>query len=71
MFHGAMTLEELEYDKPGEYKRLKKAGELDDHIVTSPRKNTERMAKFGGFLALAIGLTLIALIIFTMLFGYR
>ncbi len=71
MFHGAMTLEELQYDKPGEYERLKKAGELDDHIVTSPRKNTERMAKFGGFLALAIGLTLIALIVYAMLFGYR
>jgi predicted CXXCH cytochrome family protein len=71
MFHGAMTLEELEYDKPGEYERLKSAGELDDHIVDPPRPNTQRMAKAGGFLALTIGLTLIALILFTMLFGYR
>ena len=71
MFHGAMTLEELEYDKPGEYERLRAAGQLDDHIVPPPRKTTERMAKFGGFLALAIGLILIALIIYTMLFGYR
>jgi len=71
MFHGAMTLEELEYDKPGEYERLRAAGELDDHIVPSPRTSTERMAKIGGFVALAIGLTLIALIVYTMLFGYR
>ena len=71
MFHGAMTLEELKYDKPGEYERLREMGELDDHIVSPPRKGTERMAKFGGFLALTIGLTLIALIIFAMLFGYR
>ena len=71
MFHGAMTLEELEYDKPGEYERLKKSGELDDHIVHPPHKATERMAKLGGFLALTIGLTLIALLVYAMLFGYR
>ncbi len=66
-----MTLEELRYDKPGEYERLEKAGKLEDYIVPPPQKWTRRLAKFGGYLALFIGLTLIGLIIYTMLFGYR
>ena len=71
IFTGRMTVEELQYDKPGEYERLKASGELEEHIVEPIPSYLEKPVKVFGFTALFIGLTLIFLIIYTMLFGYR
>ncbi|MEJ2086048.1 MAG: hypothetical protein P8Y44_10290 [Acidobacteriota bacterium] len=71
IFTGRMPVDELKYDKPGEYERLVERGELDQDVVEPIPQSMERIARIIGFTALFIGLTLIALIIWTMLFGYR
>ena len=47
-------------------------GELEKHLVEPfPNARRTRGSRIFGFTALAIGLTLIALIVYAMLFGYR
>jgi len=71
IFTGRVPLEEFKRDKPREYEELVARGELEAHLVEPYPKKVERAAKVFGFTALAVGLTLIALIIYSMLFGYR
>jgi predicted CXXCH cytochrome family protein len=71
IFTGRVTLDELKYDKPREYEQLMASEERDRYLVDPFPRGAERAFKIFGFIALAIGLTLIALIVFTMLFGYR
>jgi hypothetical protein len=66
-----MTVDELKYDKPGEYERLVKDGTLEEHIVEPIPSYLERPIKIFGFTALFVGLALIFLIVYTMLFGYK
>jgi cytochrome b subunit of formate dehydrogenase len=70
IFTGRVPLEELKRDKPREYKELVERGELDQHLVEAYPTKVERAFKIFGFTALTIGLTLIALIVYSMLFGY-
>ncbi len=71
IFTGRVSLEELQYDKPDEHAELLASGALDQHIVQPLPRPAERAAKTFASLALATGLTLIALIVYTMLIGYR
>jgi hypothetical protein len=71
IFTGRVSLDELKYDKPAEYARLKASGDLERHLVEPFPKQVERGFRVFGFIALAIGLTLIALIVYAMLFAYR
>jgi len=71
IFTGRMTVEELKYDKPAEYQAMVERGALEGRLVDPIPAATERLFKVFGFAALAIGLTLIVLIVYTMLFGYR
>jgi cytochrome b subunit of formate dehydrogenase len=71
IFTGRVPIEELKKDKPREYERLAASGELDDTLVDPYPTRLERAFKIFGFTALAVGLTLIALIVYSMLFGYR
>ena len=71
IFTGRMTVAELEYDKPGEYQALVERGALEAHLVDPIPPATERGFKVFGFIALGVGLTLIVLILYTMLFAYR
>jgi len=71
IFTGRVTLEELKYDKPGEYEQLLADGELDSRLVDPFPGSVEKGFKIFGFVFLFIGLTLIALIVYTMLFSYR
>jgi cytochrome b subunit of formate dehydrogenase len=71
MFTGRVPLEELKYDKPREYEALVASGKLEEHLVDPLPKGVERGFKVFGLTALAIGLTLIALIVYSMIFGYR
>jgi cytochrome b subunit of formate dehydrogenase len=70
IFTGQVTMEELEEDKPREYDAVVQSGR-EDNFVEAVSARRERVFKAFGFTALAIGLTLIGLIIYTMLFGYR
>jgi cytochrome b subunit of formate dehydrogenase/nitrate/TMAO reductase-like tetraheme cytochrome c subunit len=71
IFTGRVPLEELKRDKPREYQQLVERGELDRHLVDPYPKKLERAFKVFAFAALGIGLALIALIVYSMLFGYR
>ena len=71
IFTGQVPLEELKRDKPREYEELVASGRLEDTLVEPYPKTRERALKAFGFAALAVGLTLIGLIVYSMLFGYR
>lgn len=71
IFTGRMTLEELKHDKPDEYAEMVRTGKLEEHLVDPMPEPVARGFKIFGFVALAIGLTLIVLIVYAMLFGYR
>ncbi len=71
IFTGLVPLDELKYDKPGEYEAMRESGELEEHLVDRYPARKERLIRIFGAVALAFGLVLLALIIYTMLFGYR
>ncbi len=71
IFTGRLTIDELKFDKPGEYEHLVATGQLEQHMVDPFPKPVEKGFKIFGFIALATGLILIALIVYAMLFGYR
>jgi len=71
IFTGRMTLEELQHDKPDEYAELVRTGKLEEHLVGPIERRVEHGFKVFGFIALGVGLTLIALILYAMLFAYR
>jgi len=71
IFTGRIPLDEFKYDKPGEYSLAAERGELERRIVDAFPKAVEKGFKTFGFIALAVGLTLIALIVYAMLFAYR
>jgi hypothetical protein len=71
IFTGRITLGELKHDKPDEYAELVRTGELEQHLVAPFPKRIERAFKIFGFAALGVGLTLIGLILYAMLFGYQ
>jgi predicted CXXCH cytochrome family protein len=70
MFTGRVPLDELKADKPREYEELMASG-VEQYIVDPLPEPAQRVAKGFGFTFLTIGLILIILILFTMLFGYR
>lgn len=71
MFTGRVPLDELKRDKPREYEELVASGKLDEHLVRPYPRHLARFYKIFGFFALFVGLTLIALIIYSALFGYH
>jgi len=71
IFTGRVPLEEFKRDKPREYEQMVESGELDRHLADPYPTKLERAFKVFGFTALTIGLTLIGLIIYSVLFGYR
>jgi len=71
IFTGRMTVEELQHDKPDEYAKLVREGKLEEHLVGPMPPTVERGFKAFGFAALAVGLSLIALIVYAMFFAYR
>jgi len=71
IFTGRVPIEELKQDKPGEYEDLVASGKLEEKLVEPYPRRLELGFRILGFTALAVGLTLIALIVYSMLFGYR
>ena len=71
IFTGRVPLEELKHDKPGEYEELMAMDRPEERMAGSmPRRNLLWIKVFG-YTALTVGLTLIGLILYAMLFGYR
>jgi len=71
IFTGRVTLEEFKEDRPREYRRLVESGELEKYITEPMSPAMVKALKVFGFSALTIGLTLVVLIIWAELFGYR
>ncbi|GAB4246632.1 MAG: hypothetical protein Kow00109_22720 [Acidobacteriota bacterium] len=71
IFTGRVPLEELQHDKPAEYEALVSSPEWEKRLAGPISKDRLLLIKIFGFTALTIGLTLIALIIYAMLYVYR
>jgi thiosulfate reductase cytochrome b subunit/uncharacterized protein with PIN domain len=71
IFTGSVPLEELKVDRPREYAELLASGTLEDRIVPPPSPQALRSWRIFGFTALAIGLTLVGLILYAAIFAYR
>ncbi|MBU0743271.1 cytochrome c3 family protein [bacterium] len=70
IFTRRVPLEELKEDRPREYENLVVSGELEGLLVDPQPENRTKWFRIFGFTALAIGLTLIVLIIWAELIGY-
>ncbi|MEW6366926.1 MAG: cytochrome c3 family protein [Acidobacteriota bacterium] len=71
IFTCCVPMDELKYDKPREYDKISAEGEEAERIVRPLPRAVERGFRAFGFVALAVGITLIVLIVYTMLVGYR
>ena len=72
IFTGVVPLDEYKVDRPEEYKYLKESGNLKKQVTLkdfSPKKMM--LVKIFGYSFLAVGISLIILIIYSMLFGYK
>ena len=71
IFTEGVPLEELKHDRPREYQQLVESGELDKLIMPAPLPHVRLKWRRFGFTALGIGLFLIVLMIYAMIFVYR
>jgi cytochrome c551/c552/cytochrome b subunit of formate dehydrogenase len=63
MFTGAVPLEEFKREHALEYKRLVESGQLAKHLVDAPSRPMTLGSKILGFTLIAIGLTLLVLVL--------
>jgi predicted CXXCH cytochrome family protein len=72
IFTGVTSLEEYKATRPREYEALKASGALRKVMVTKriPPK-WEKAIRVAGFLFLSVGVILVVLIIYSVLFGYK
>jgi cytochrome b subunit of formate dehydrogenase len=71
IFTEGMPLEEFQRDRPREYQHLEESGQLESVLMPAPAATDVRFWRRIGYTALTVGLILIALINYSMLFGYR
>jgi cytochrome b subunit of formate dehydrogenase len=71
IFTGRVPLEELKYDRPREYSRLIKREGFENSLVGAPPVWLERAARILGFTFLGIGLFIVVLIIYSVVFAYQ
>ncbi len=72
IFTGLVPVEEYMKDRPEDYAELKKSGALKKIVVKEYiSKRRERFINVLGFTFLSIGIILILLIIYSVLFGYK
>ena len=70
IFTGHLPLETFKHERPREYQELLDSGKLEDAIVEKQySKENMRLVRTFGFLALGVGVILIALIIYTFITG--
>jgi cytochrome b subunit of formate dehydrogenase len=72
IFTGIVPLDHYRADRPREYEELKESGELRKRVVMGGiSERWEKIVFVGGLVFLGVGITLITLIIYSVLFGYR
>jgi cytochrome b subunit of formate dehydrogenase len=64
MFTGRMPVEEFAHDHGVEYRRLVETGEIDKYLTDAPPQPLTTMSKVLGFTLIAIGLSLLGLVLF-------
>jgi hypothetical protein len=72
IFTGLVPLDHYRHDRPDDYKYLKESGKLKKAVILTdipPRKML--LIRIFGFTFLAIGLSIVVLIIYSMLVGYK
>jgi cytochrome b subunit of formate dehydrogenase len=69
IFTGKLSLERLKDERPAEYERLVKENRLNEILTDAPSTEIRHSSKLFGFIALAIGLVLIAAIFAAYLLG--
>ena len=67
IFTGSVPEAELVHERPAEYERLRRTGELDRLAVPAPRRKVWRLGRVIGTTAVTAGLTLVILIVFALL----
>ena len=68
IFTGHMPLEHFKHERPREYQELKDSGELEELVTEQTySKDSLRLIRFFGFLALTIGVILVGFIIYSFL----
>jgi hypothetical protein len=71
IFTGLVPLEEYKKDRPADYARLKATGELGKRVRKETfSRRTEIGVRIFGFTFLGLGVMLIGLILYSVLFGY-
>jgi predicted CXXCH cytochrome family protein len=71
IFTGTTSLEEFKADRPREYEELVASGMLESRLEAPPTPAQQRFWRIFGFSALGIGLAVIGLIVYAMIFAYR
>jgi predicted CXXCH cytochrome family protein len=71
IFTEGMPLEEFKRDRPREYQEMVERGELEQNLMPAPSPILVRLWRRFGFVALTVGLLLIALILYAEIFAYR
>jgi predicted CXXCH cytochrome family protein len=72
IFTGTVPFEEYKLDRPREFEALKQSGKLKKVVIKKEiRSKWEKTIKVFGYIFLSIGLSLVILIIYSMLFGYK
>jgi predicted CXXCH cytochrome family protein len=72
IFTGLVPVEEYKKDRPREYQEMKDSGKLKKFVVKKEMTaKWEKAVKIFGYIFLSLGLTLVVLIIYSMLFGYK
>lgn len=72
IFTGKVPYDEYKHERSREVEELEKSGKLEKVLVKEEEKSKyDRAIRIFGYTMLAIGLTLVMLIIYSMLFGYK
>ncbi len=71
IFTGSMPVEEFKEDKPAEYEKLVASGELERYLVDPYPPIVIRAIRFFAWAALTVGLLMVLMIIYAMVFAYR
>lgn len=71
IFTGRVPLEEFKKDRPREYQILVETNRLEKRLAPPPPEWLVKSARIFGFTALTIGLSIIVMIIYSMIFLYR
>ncbi len=72
IFTGVTPLKTYKEERPQEFDELRKSGDLGKRVVMRTREqNRQVMVRIFGSLALAVGVIMIGLILYSVIFGYK